>query len=163
MREIICEPNEAKNGFKFSDYNKAKMLDWLKEFRYFRIRPVERESRKQRGFYHGAVCALYAYFHENLDHHNPDDIEIVHEWLKIEYNGDYVSIGGKSHRVGKSTKGELNEGYLERCIEGLHDQYTLDPEVLNTKRYKNWRDTIFPSGGPANYLDYLESIKLLKK
>jgi hypothetical protein len=164
MKPIKVTTNEKRNGFHIeSDFTRARLHEWMKEYRWFEIKPYQRESRKQRGFYHGAICALYAYFHENLDHHNPDDIQKVHEWLKIEFNGEYVVIGDKSHKIGKTTQGELNLGFLERCINNLIENYGLDDAVLETDRYKNWRDTVFPHGGPDNYIDYLVDIKLLRK
>jgi len=164
MKGINVTVNENKNGFHIpSEFNKAKLLDWFKEYKWFEVIPLVRESKKQRGFYHAAVCALYAYFHESLDHHSHEDIETVHQWLKLEYNGEYLEINGKAHLIGKSTVRELNNGFLERCIDGLMDNYMIDPEVLNPLKYKHWRDAVYPNGGPDNYIDYMEEIKLLKK
>lgn len=161
--KITATVNEAKNGFHIpSGHNKAVLKDWMKTYKCFEITPVIPESRQQRGFYHGAICALYAFFHDTLDHRDNQHIKTVHEWLKLEYNGEYVVIGGKSHLVGKTTKQKLSTGFLERCIEGLVENYGLNEEVLSTDRYKNWRDTVYPHGGPSNYIDYLVEIGLLK-
>lgn len=164
MKPINATVNGTKNGFHIpSEFNKSKLNEWMKEYKWFQITPLVRESKQQRAFYHGAVCPLYAYFHEKIDHHNHADIETVHQWLKIEFNGEFIAIGGKSHLVGMSTQGKLNSGFIDRCIEGLQEHYAIDPEILNPLRYKNWRDAIYPFGGPDNYIDYLEEIKLLKK
>jgi hypothetical protein len=162
--KITAVPNKDRTGFHIpSEFNKALLSDWLKRYRRFEIVPIVPESRHQRGFYHSAICALYAFFHERLDHRNWQDIQAVHEWLKVEYNGEYLVINEKAHRVAISTKGKLSDGYLHRCIEGLIENYGLDPRVLETSRYKHWRDAVYPFGGPDNYIDYLVDIKLLTK
>lgn len=140
----------------------ARIKELTKEgVKFFELKPRYKESKKQRGFYHGAICALYAFYHDGLDHRNPSDLERVHEWLKIEFNGEFVTINGKANKIGKTTKGELNAGFLERCIEDLVTNYGLDEQILDTNKYKHWRDTVYPHGGPGNYIDYLVDLKLL--
>lgn len=93
MKSLNLKAREDRKGFTTtSDYQKARLNEWLKEFTWFSITPLVRESKQQRGFYHAAVCALYAYFHDKLDHHSHEDIETVHNWLKSEFNGEYVTI-----------------------------------------------------------------------
>jgi len=47
MQKITAIPNETKNGFTFpSEYNKATLLEWMKKYRLFEIKPiVKRASR----------------------------------------------------------------------------------------------------------------------
>ena len=74
-----------------------------------------------------------------------------------------MEIGGRVQRVGKTTKGRpvLNL-FVERVIDWLTENYAPPQEALDPEKYKNWRDTIFPFGGPANYIDYLVEIRVLK-
>lgn len=153
----------TENGLRVdSEYHRAKLKEMIANgTQWFELRPRVRESRKQRGYYHGAICGMFAYFHEGLDHTKAADLEKVHEWLKIEHNGEFVVMNGKSHKVGKSTKKQLNEGFLERCIDDLVQNYGLDEQLLDPAKYCRWRDEIYPHGGPKNYIAYLESLNLL--
>lgn len=166
-KPILITAEPFKDSFKLtipSEYNRFKVRDMVREgVKLFELKPRYRESRKQRGFYHGAICGLFAYFHEKLDHHEPKDIALVHEWLKIELNGEFVVINGKANKIGKTTKGELNEGYIERCIAYLVENYGLEESLLDTAKYKYWRDAVYPHGGADNYIDYLVDIGLLSK
>lgn len=150
-------------GLEFGSYIKASLKNFMKDNpnMAFELKPLVPESKHQRGYFEGGVCALMTYFQEGMDYRNYKDINKVREWFKIEFNGDYVEIGGKSHKVAKSTKGELNLGFLERVIGYMEDNYGLNPEALNPERYKKWRDTIHPFGGPDNYIDYLRDIRLI--
>ena len=121
------------------------------------LSPVLPESAKQRKFYHGAVLPMLAFYQENLDHHKSSDIAKVHEWIKIEFNGEFVEVGGKAQKVGRSTKGQIKD-VLERLLDWMGEQgYAI--EWLNPVAYKHWRDEVFPYGGPTNYIDYLVELK----
>lgn len=126
-----------------------------------RIEPLLPESKKQRGFFEGGVVPLICFYQEGMDHHSSDDIQQVREWLKIEFNSEMVVINGKANKVGKSTKRELNKGFLEAVIDWMTDQ-GYQTELLNPKEYKYWRDKIFPVGGVDNYIDYLLELGKLK-
>lgn len=118
------------------------------------------ESTKQRRFYHGAVLPLWAYLND-LDYHNHDVLNWLHEQAKEEFNGKFVVLDGKSKKMGQSTKGNLN-AFCERVIDHLEAQYGVDrSKLLEPKNYKHWNNTIRPYGGPDNYIDYLLEIRLL--
>lgn len=153
-----------EGGIDFgSAHNLARYRHFLKENAGTRIKiePLTPESNKQRRFFEGAVIPLVAYYQENLDHHNGDDLAKARDWLKIEFNGEFVVLKGKSVKVPASTKGKLQQGLLERIIDWIGDQGG-DTTVLVPNEYKHWRDTIFPHGGPDNYIDYLVEIGRLK-
>ena len=127
----------------------------------YKVERITPESREQRGFFEGAVVPLITFYQENLDHRKSEDNAKVRDWLKIEFNGEFINIKGKAHRIAKSTKGELNKGFLERVIDWMADQ-GYKTELLNPKDYKYWRDEVFSfKGGPDNYIDYLVSLKKL--
>jgi len=122
------------------------------------ISPILPESNQQRRFYHAAVLPLITYYQEGLDHRKAADREKVHEWLKIEFNGEIVAVAGSTRKVARSTKGRLNKGYLDRLYEWMAEQGYAVHE-LNPESYKHWRDTVYPFGGPTNYIDYLIKLK----
>jgi hypothetical protein len=121
----------------------------------FTIDPLLPDSRQQRKFYHGAVIPLWAY----LDGKNYKDnyiLDSMHELAKIEFNGEILVANGKSTRIGKTSRGKLNQGYIDRIVDYLEENYGIDRKIaLNPKDYKHWRDVIFPYGGPDNYIGYL--------
>jgi hypothetical protein len=121
-----------------------------------KISPVLPESGKQRRFFEGAFVPLVTFYQEGMDHRNQDDLRRVREWLKEEFNGEFVSIGGVAHRVAKSTKGrEVLQPFMERVIIWLVENYQPPQEALDPQSFKVWHETVFPSGGPDNYIDYL--------
>lgn len=153
-------------GISFgSEFNRGRFLDWTKKNVGQRVglSLLLPESTKQRGFFEGGVCALVAFYQEGMNHLDPEDIKTVREMLKIEFNGVFVKIGGKSTKIGGSTKGELNEGFLDRVIDWMEEEYGIDRAVvLNPATYKDWRDRVYPEGGPSNFIDYMVEIGLLQ-
>lgn len=149
-------------GFNLgSDYNRAQFINWTRKHVGERvgISLLVPESSKQRGYFEGAICPMVAFFQEGLDHKNYEDVKTVREMLKIEFNGVYVRVGDKSTKIGGSTKGELNQGFLDRVVDWMEEQYGINrAEVLDPKEYKKWRDEIFPYGGPDTFIDYLVSV-----
>jgi hypothetical protein len=147
-----------------SEYNRARFADDLKKHpgRRYKIESLTPESREQRGFFEGAIVPFTTYFQENLDYNDRDDLQKVRDWLKIEFNGAFITLGGKAIKVPKSTKGELNRGFLERVLDWLGEQgYPI--ELLNTTEYLDWKDRIRPSSGPMDYMSYLIECGKLKK
>ena len=104
---------------------------------------------------------MVTYYQEGFDHTNHHDCKEIREWLGREFNGEFKSIGGKMQKVAKSTKGELNRGFIERVLDWMQEN-GYQTELLMPEDYKNWKAKIFPFGGPDNYIDYLLEIKKLK-
>jgi hypothetical protein len=154
---ILCLGSDT-GGLQMSQEQSATLRQFSRDQAGRRIRielsPQTPESRKQRAFYHGAVIPLIAYFQEGMDYRNYEDLAQLHEWLKIELNGEFIEIKGKAIKVGKSTtKGEL-PAYVERVIEWMTEQgYPV--QLLNPAEYKYWDTKVFPYGGPETYLGYL--------
>lgn len=153
---------ESKNG-KFAMRSDREVFEkHLKKnpgMRY-EITPLTPESIKQRRFFEGAVIPMIVFYQEGLDHRKPSDCRKVHEWVKEEFNPEFVTINGETKRVAGSTKGKLQEGLLETVMDWMSDQgYKV--ELLKPKDYLKWRDVVFPYGGPDNFIDYLVELKKL--
>lgn len=150
-----------------SEFNRNRLkIDLRKNIgSRYKIERITPESDKQRRFFEGAVVPLVTFFQEGMSHEEPEDNRKVRDWLKIEFNGELVIIQGKSVKVAKSTKGQLNKGFLDRVIDWIEESYGVDRAiVLNPEDYKHWHDVIFPNGdGPDNYIDYLVELKKLCK
>lgn len=156
---------QPDGGIDMSDYSRDSMRRFIKENAGSRIRlKIDREtpeSSKQRKYLHGAVISLWAYL-DGQDWRSSALLDHMYELAKIEFNGEWLTVSGKAHRVGMSTKGKLNEGFIEKVIDFLEEQYGIDrEEVLNPEEYKHWRDVIYPAGGPETYIEYLESLNRL--
>lgn len=150
-----------------SDFTRRLFKDFLKKNAGARVR-VELElpeSRKMRGYLEGGIVPLICYYQEGMDHHNPDDIRKVREWLHCEFNSEMVVVAGKVRTVPKSTKGrkELN-AFMERVMDWLQENYAPPAEAINPENYKKYRDEIRPfEDCPENYIDFLIETKVLKR
>lgn len=144
-----------RNRIYFKGYLKAHPGVLLK------ITPVLPESNKQRRFLEGAVIPLVTYYQEGMDHRNSDDRSSVREWLKLEFNGQTVFVGGEAHKIAKSTRGRdaLNR-FVEDVVGWLQDNYAPPTQALEPASFKEWRDTVMD--GPHNYIDYLVHQGVLK-
>lgn len=126
------------------------------------VKRTPEESRSMRKFYHGAIIPLWAYL-DGKDYKDSAVLEAMHEVAKLEFNGDFIKIDGKTKRYGKSTIGKLNDGFLNRIIEYLSENYRIDTSVvLSPDLYKKWKNEIWPYGGPETFIDYMLELKLLK-
>jgi hypothetical protein len=160
MTNFIAIIQNGKLTFK-NDFMREKFVKFVKfhEGKRVFITPTFKESDKQRGFYEGAVVPMVTFFQEGMDYRNSEDNRNIRETLKIEFNGAFVQFNGKSHKIGKSTQGKLNDGFIEAIIDWLEENYGIDRTVvLNTK----WRDEVYPFGGPDDYITYLKELNLLK-
>lgn len=151
-------------GLDFSETTRAKLKRYIKAYPNmpFEINPLLPESNKQRRFFEGAVVPLVVFYQEGMDYRNPDDCKNVREWLKIEFNGGFITIRGKMHKVARSTKNQLNQGFLERVIEWLQENYATPLDALDPKQYQHWKDAVYPNGGPETWIDYLVEVGKLK-
>jgi hypothetical protein len=51
---------------------------------------------------------------------------------------------------------------MERVMTWLVENYQPPIEAIDPKKYKHWRDAIFPYKDPDNYIDYLIEIGILQ-
>ena len=155
---------KADGGLDFGTYTLMYLKKYIKENPNapFELKPILPESKKQRNFFEGAIVPLITFYQEGMDYRNSNDQKKVRDWLKIEFLGDLVVVGGKTHRVAQSTSQKLNLGFLERVETWLIENYAPPMEALDPKKYKHWRDAIFPYGGADNYLEYLLELGIIQ-
>ena len=166
LAQSEIDPATKKGKLSFgSPENHARFADFLQKNPGIRLKieAMTPESRKQRGFFEGGVIPFITFFQENLDYNDPGDIHRVRDWIMLEFNASFLTIGGKAVKVPKSSKGELSRGLLERILDWCGEQgYPVG--LLNPEDYKHWHDRIRPNkGGPRTYLDYLVACGKLKK
>lgn len=165
MSNVFWAESTQEGKFSMGSEDNAKRFrDFLKKNPgiRFKIDPLTPESNKQRGFYEGGVVPLITYYQDGLDYHKWEDCKQVRSWLNLAFNGEFKVIGGQSVKVPKSTKGVLNKGFLERILDWMEEN-GYQTELLVPSDYKYWRDAIFSTGGPDNYIDYLLSIGKLRR
>lgn len=153
------------DGFDFGK-TRDRVLDHCKHSagQRFILSDLLPESSKQRKFFEGAVIPLWVYL-DGQDYKSSKLQSQYHEYVKLEFNPEFVKIAGKSHKVGGTTKGKLNgdDGVIDRVIDFLEEQYGIDrTKVLNPKDYKNFKDKIFMNGKFEDYIDYLRQLKKLR-
>jgi hypothetical protein len=77
------------------------------------------------------------FYQAGFDHHDNEDRHRVREWLKEEFNGEIVELGGKVHWIAKTTKGrDQLQPFLERVLARVMENYEPPPEALNPMRIK---------------------------
>lgn len=127
----------------------------------FELVPLLPESRQQRKFYHAAVLALWAYC-DGKDYKDDEVLAQMHDVAKMEFNPEIINVNGKVYKIGKTTKGKLRDGFIDKIIDYLEENYGIDRmKVLNPKDYEYFRDAIFPTSHYETYIDYLVDTKKL--
>lgn len=148
-----------------SDLNRERVREWCAKNEGARIelKPILPESGKLRRYFEGAIVPLVTFHQEGRSHTDGRDLEVVREWLKVEFNGEIVELEGKAHKIGKSTKGAALKGFVERVLDWVVENYAPPVETLEPAKWKKWRDEVYPiPGGADNFIDYLVEIGLLK-
>jgi hypothetical protein len=156
--EFVCRP--TGDSLNLGQRNTAIFLDFVKKNPNvpWRLAPVLPESGKQRRFYHGAIIPLWAFL-DGKDYKDKQVLADLHEVAKLEFNGELITVGGVVRKVGRSTVGKLNEGFLERVISYLEENYAIDPgQCLNPTEYKKFVNEIYMHGKYDTYIDYLVAL-----
>lgn len=166
LAQSEIDPTTGKGRLSMgSDHNRARFADFLRENPGMRLRieAITPESGKQRRFFEGGLIPFIAFWQENIDYNDSDDLKRVRDWIMIEFNASFLTMGGKAIKVPKSSKGELNRGLIERIMDWCGEQgYPV--ELLNPEDYKDWNERVRGTkGGPRTYLDYLVQCGKLKK
>lgn len=152
-----------KGKAKMTEYVKASLLQDQKDHNgyTYQIKRLSKESRKGRGFLHGGVYSIWAYLND-LDYKDNKVLERIHEYAKEEFNGEIIVFDKKRLKVGKSTRGILNE-FTERVVYYIEENYGVDRlDVLNPEDYKYFRDEIYSEGEYDDYIMYLKDKGKLK-
>lgn len=156
--------SNSQGVMEMNDYTRSLLRQYCKKHPNtpFEIKPRLPESNKLRGYFEGCLVSLMTFYQEHLDHHRTEDKEKVRNWIKEEFNADFVEVDGKAHKVGMSTKGRdvLNRVSIE-VQQYLMEQHATPEEAMDPKKYKYWRDAVFPYSGPDNWIDYLVERKVL--
>lgn len=153
----------SKNGgIEMSDYTSKLFRDYLRKNEGMRleITPLIPESNNMRRWYEGAIVGLVCFYQEGMDYRNWEDRRKIREWLSTEFCGEIVMVNGKTHKVAKSTKGQL-KAFTERVLDWLIENYAPPAEALMVDKYKYWRDELFREH--ETYIDYLISLNILQK
>jgi len=159
------EARGLKDGtLEFGQYGRGRFRQYLAQNGPIRLKitPELPESGKLRRYFEGCLVPLVAYYSENMDHRNGEDRRKIREWLKAEFNGEMVDIGGRAQIVAKSTKGwPVLNPFVERVVDWLKENYDPPAEALDPAKYKHWRNAVWPAGGPDTFIDYLVALKIL--
>ena len=163
--EFLLRASPGK--LEMGPYNRARFNEFVEKnpgLRW-RLTLLSPESRQQRKFVMGGLIPLLTFYHEKLDHHSADDCHAMFEIMKRELLGELeIDFNGKAHRIGRSTKGrEALRDFTDKLVDYIVENYAPPVEAITPEKYKHWVDTIFPFGGPDNYIDYLVSTGVLKK
>lgn len=146
----------------------GRRFDEFKQFaeanprmRYWVV-PQLPESRKQRGYYHGAVLTLWAYLDEK-NYRSSAVLSDYHKIVQMEFAGHTEVTNNKVYTVPGSTKGKLDD-IIEKLIDMLEEQYGVDrQQCLDPEHFKDFRDRIYPTGEFDTYIDYLLHQNRIKK
>ena len=127
----------------------------------YEINRLSEESIKQRKFFEGAVIPMWVY----LDGGNYKSSSVRRDYREVakrEFNGELIIVSGKSRKVGRSTKGCLNQ-FVDKVEDFLEEQYGVKrQDVFNPTDYKYFKDVIFMNGEYDDYIDYLKAKGVLK-
>jgi hypothetical protein len=135
--EFICRP--SGQSLNLGQRNTAIFLDYIKKNpdAPWKLEALITESKKQRGFFEGALVPLVAFYQEGMNHRKAEDLHLVREWLKLEFASEGVVVGGKLQRVAKSSKGRQALALLvERTVAWLEENYQPPVEALDGNSFK---------------------------
>lgn len=152
--EIYAKPNETKNGFNIpSDYNKGRLLEWFKKYKYFKIIPVEEDTDNRIGYLEGAVIPAYGKWQYGIDPRDQERRNAARNLFKQDFNGEIIEDrNGNPTKISKSTKGkraELLNKYTEWATEN-------GAPIPNPDLYKTWRDKWSTDIRFYEYQDWLD-------
>lgn len=152
--ELILAANETRTGFSApSDFARARLMEWLKKYPSFKVTPIVKESRKMRGYLHGAVEPAWCKWQYGIDPRDPGRADQRHFLFLRDFNAEIIEDrNGNPERVPQSSRGKLHE---------LLDAYTRYAEengapIPNPELYKLYRDEWSMDMRFASFHDWLE-------
>lgn|SRR3990167_227133 len=158
MRKITAELNEAGTGITItSEYNRAVLKDWCKEYKYFDITPKAKKSRKRQAFLEAAVIPCWGKHQYGLDPRKPKDVEIARILFKQDFHYDIIKDrDGNPRKIMKSLAGH-HEAVLEAYTEYAEQNGAPIP---NVELYKKYIDEYSFEFKWSNYWDWLDALGL---
>lgn len=153
--------------FEMSDFQYAQIVQFAKEHKNERmeLRALLPESRHQRNWLEGGLIPLFVFW-TGRDWNDWRVREDAREDIMREANGELRvnALSGKTEKYARSSKGRDNLNKVcEWLLDYLTEQYAVPDEAIDPKKYKVWRDTIYPAGGPDDYISYLLEIGVIKR
>jgi len=151
------EPNKKRTGFSIpSEYNKAKLSEWLKKYDGFELQPIIEESIKSRGYMEGAVIPAYCEWQYGINARDSGRSEQRRMLFKRDFNYEIVT-----DRKGNPVKSPISSKGLASQINNKYTRYAEEngAPIPNAQLYKLWRDkwsldSRFPTF--FGFLDFLE-------
>ena len=139
----------------YGDYNSASIRDYIQKNpnSIFELKPLLPESNLVRRYYNGGLIPMFC-FVSGMDWKDSKVKDAAHELVKQEFNPGYFEWKGKKVKLGRSTKGRENLNALVERLSAYLLENGATPESLDPEKFKEWRDTIYPYGGPENWIDY---------
>ena len=148
MKHLILKPNAARNGFTSpSDYAKAMLMEWMKEFDAFEITPVVPENIKKRRYLEGAVIGAYCKWQYGIDPRDPGLGEARRTLFKRDFHYEIVeNRKGEPERIPASSRGKAS-AILDRWTKWAGENGCPIPNAELFKLYRDkWsQDIRFPS------------------
>lgn len=135
--KMIAGPNDTANGFRLSEYNSARLKEWMKKYKYFEIVPLIGDSPKGRRYLEGAVIPEYIYFQYGIDPRDQQRDEARRYLFKRDFNYEIIKDReGNPAKVPMSSVGKVKE-LLNEWTEWATENGCRIP---NPELYKLYRD-----------------------
>jgi len=163
MSYILTATKDGRMEFS-SDYQKAQVKEWLTKHAGKPVKLTLHESPNQRRFFEGALIPIVIWCH-GQNYKDWKTREAYRDVVCREFNGEIIPFGKSTRKIAKTTKGILNQGFIERIITWLETDFGIDRTLcLDSNDYKKYRDELRPfTNVPENYIDYLLKLNRLTK
>ncbi len=157
MKPIKVTTNEARTGFHIeSDFTRARLHEWMKEYKWFEITPIVAESKNKRRYLEGAVIPEYCKFQYGIDPRDKSKREACRLLFKQDFHNEILmDRNGNPVKVPKSSLGKA--GLLLDTFTAWADQNGC--KVPSCSLYVMWRDQWsmdFRFEDFQDFLDFLE-------
>jgi hypothetical protein len=158
MKHLILKPNATRTGFaSSSDYARSMLVQWMKEYDAFEIRPVIPENTKKRRYLEGAVIPEYCKWQYAIDPRDPGLGEARRMLFKCDFHYEIVeNRKGEPERVPASSQGQAS------AILDKWTQWAMENgcPVPNAELYKKWRDEWSHDPRFPSFHDFLYFLEL---
>lgn len=158
MKPIKVTTNEKRNGFHIeSDFTRARLHEWMKEYKWFEITPIVAESKNKRRYLEGAVIPEYCKFQYGIDPRDKSKREACRLLFKQDFHNEILmDRNGNPAKVPKSSLGKAS--YLLNVFTTFAEQNGC--KIPNNELYKLWRDEWSMDIRFEDFYDFLFFLKL---